>query len=209
MTRGRADRCRWKSSSLFRHVNHIPARRSPKVDPTGLVSPFSLRHAEVVAPAPRCGNELRIVPPRWDPCAVPSAAVIQDKDQSALVTVAWALHEVEVVVHEKHLCWASSVLFMNFDERVDAALIVWLGKVPVEVILPKNARITFVCEDEGVCQELVVNDCTVAHDIMVLDVLRWGHRVAAHVDNGVIGPFDFIGLAHAKCTQWATDGTPS
>jgi hypothetical protein len=57
---------------------------------------------------------------------------------------------------------------MNFDERVDAALIVWLGEIPVEVILPEDARITFVREDEGVRQQLVVNDRIVTNHIVVL-----------------------------------------
>ena len=52
-----------------------------------------------------------------------------------------ALHDVEVVIDEKHLRWAGGILFVDFDERVDAALIVRLGEVPVEVILPEDTRI--------------------------------------------------------------------
>jgi hypothetical protein len=38
-----------------------------------------------------------------------------------------ALHDVEIVVREQHLRWAGSILFVNFDERVDAALVIRLG----------------------------------------------------------------------------------
>jgi hypothetical protein len=69
-----------------------------------------------------------------------------------LIAVAQALHNVGVLVYEKHLCRATSILFVNFNERVDAALVLWLHEVLVEVILPENTRITFVCKDEGVCQ---------------------------------------------------------
>jgi hypothetical protein len=57
---------------------------------------------------------------------------------------------------------------MNFDERVDAALIVRLGQISVEVILPEDAGITFVREDEGVRQQLVVNDRGVTYHVVVL-----------------------------------------
>src|SRR5204863_4703989 len=46
--------------------------------------------------------------------------------------------------------------------------IVRLGKVPVEVILPEDARVTFVREDESVRQQFVIDDRTVAHDVVVL-----------------------------------------
>ena len=48
-------------------------------------------------------------------------------------------------------------------------LIIRLGQVPVEVILPEDAGITFVSEDERVRQQLVVDDRTVADHVVILD----------------------------------------
>src|SRR5207247_1819371 len=78
------------------------------------------------------------------------------------------LHDVEIVVDEEYLCRAGSILLVNFDERVNAAFIVRLGKAPVEVILPEDARVTFVREDESVRQQFVIDDGTVTHDVVVL-----------------------------------------
>ena len=86
-----------------------------------------------------------------------------------MIAVAQALHDVQVVIDEKHLRRAGGILFMDFDERVDAASIVRLGEIPVEIILPENTRITFVRQNEGIGERLVVNDGTVTHDIVVLD----------------------------------------
>ena len=86
-----------------------------------------------------------------------------------MVACARALHDVEVVIREQDLRWAGCVLFMNFNKRVNAVSIVRLGQVPVEVILPEDARIAFVRKDEGVRKHLVVNDWGVAHDVVVLD----------------------------------------
>ena len=58
-----------------------------------------------------------------------------------MIAAAQALHEVQVIVHEKHLRRPTCVLFVNFDERVDAALIVRLSEVPVKVILPEDSLI--------------------------------------------------------------------
>jgi hypothetical protein len=44
-----------------------------------------------------------------------------------LVAAAWALHDVEVVVHKEHLRRAGGILFVNFDERIDAAVNIRLG----------------------------------------------------------------------------------
>ena len=79
------------------------------------------------------------------------------------------MHDVEIIVDEEYLGRAGSILFVNFYERVDAALIVRLGEVPIEVILPEHTWVTFMRKDEGVSQELVIDDRTVAHDIVVLD----------------------------------------
>ena len=78
--------------------------------------------------------------------------------ESGLIACARALHDVEVVIREQDLRRAGGVLFVNFHKRVNAALIIRLRQVPVEVILPKDARITFVSEDERVRQQLVVDD---------------------------------------------------
>jgi hypothetical protein len=77
------------------------------------------------------------------------------------MAVAEALHDIEIVVHEEHLRRTGGILFVNFDERVDAALIVRLCEIPVEVILPEDTGITFEREDKGICQDLVVDDKTV------------------------------------------------
>jgi hypothetical protein len=37
----------------FRRVNYVASWRYPEIDPARIVSPFFLRHAEVIAPAPR------------------------------------------------------------------------------------------------------------------------------------------------------------
>ena len=68
------------------------------------------------------------------------------------LAVLQALHDVEIVIDEKHLRLSGGILFVDLDERVDAALITRLRQVPVEIILPKDARITFVREDERVRQ---------------------------------------------------------
>src|SRR5205823_2946294 len=96
----------------------------------------------------------------------------------ALFSIAWALHDVEIVVHKENLRRASSIFFVNFDERVNAALIVRLGEVPVKIILPENTWITLMRKDECVRQELVVNNGTVAHDVVILDE---GHSLAGPV----------------------------
>jgi hypothetical protein len=67
-----------------------------------------------------------------------------------LIASAWSLHDVEVVVYKQDLRWTGRILFVNFDERVDAALIVRLGEVPVEIILPENTRIAFMGKNECV-----------------------------------------------------------
>jgi hypothetical protein len=51
-----------------------------------------------------------------------SATSVQNEDQSALVTEARTLHDVEVIIDEEHLRRAAGILFVNFDERVDAGL---------------------------------------------------------------------------------------
>jgi hypothetical protein len=86
-----------------------------------------------------------------------------------LIAVAQALHDIEIVVYEKHLRRATCILLVNLDERVDTALIIGLGEIPVEVILPEDTRITFVREYKGIGEQLVVNDWTVTHHIVVLD----------------------------------------
>jgi hypothetical protein len=83
--------------------------------------------------------------------------------------VAEALHGVEVVIHEENLCWSGGVLFMNSHERIDAVSIIRPGEAPVEVILPENAGIAFVGENKRVRQQLVVNDGSIAHGVVVLD----------------------------------------
>ena len=65
-----------------------------------------------------------------------------------MVSVARALHDVEVIVYKENLRRASSILLVNFDKRVNAALIVRLCEVPVKIILPENTWITFVCKDK-------------------------------------------------------------
>ena len=95
--------------------------------------------------------------------------LFRTKYQSALIACARALHDVEIVIHEEHFRRADGVLFVNFHKRVDAALIFRLRQVPIEVILPEDTRITFMSEDERVRQQLIVNDRSVAHDVVVLD----------------------------------------
>src|SRR4029077_19631159 len=80
-----------------------------------------------------------------------------------------ALHDVEIVIREEDLRRAGGVLFVNLHKRIDATLIIRLRHVPVEVILPEHARITFVGEDKRVRQQLVVDDWSVTHDVVVLD----------------------------------------
>src|SRR5207253_4151748 len=116
---------------LSRHINCIAAWRRPKIDPSGLASPFFLWHATVIVAAPCRRHEPCVIPSRLHPGAVPSAAVIQDKDQTVFIADARALHDVEVVVHEENLRRAGGILFVNSHERIDTALIVRLGKVPV------------------------------------------------------------------------------
>ena len=118
---------------------------------------------------PRCGGEARVSPSCLDHCAVPTAAVVQDKDESALITSPGTLHDVEIVIDEQNLRRSAGVLFVHFDERVNAALIIGLSKVPVEVILPEDAWVTFVSQDKGVGKELVVDNRAVADNIVVLD----------------------------------------
>ena len=60
----------------------MAALRRPEVNPAGVVGPLFLRHTEVVTSAPGDRHEVRIVPARLDPRAVPGAAVVQDEDQS-------------------------------------------------------------------------------------------------------------------------------
>jgi len=98
--------------------------------------------------APRCGNQARVIPTRLNPRAVPTAAVIQRQNKSALIACARALHDVQVVICEQNLRRANGILFVDFSECVDAAMVIRLGEVPVEVILPENAWITFGGEDE-------------------------------------------------------------
>ena len=99
---------------------------------------------------PRYGDQLPVVPLCLDPCAVPTATVVQDKYESRLIAFAGALHDVKIIIHGEHFCRAGSVLFVDFDERIDSVLISRLGQVPVKVILPEDAWITFVREDERV-----------------------------------------------------------
>src|SRR4029079_12051664 len=77
--------------------------------------------------------------------------------------------DVEVVIRKQNLRWASGMLFMHFDEGVKAALSARLREIPIEIILPENARITFVGEYKRVCQQLVVDNRTVAYNIVILD----------------------------------------
>jgi hypothetical protein len=77
-----------------------------------------------------------------NPCPVPIARVVKDKDESGLIACADALHDVEVVIRKQNLCWASRILLMHFDEGVNAALSARLREIPIEIILPENARIT-------------------------------------------------------------------
>ena len=97
-----------------------------------------------------------------------------------MIAGAQALHDVKVVIHIEDLCWPSSILFVNLDEPIDTTLIVRLRQVPIEVILPEHTGITFVREDEGVCQQFVVNDWTVANHIVVLDESHRLRRTIPH-----------------------------
>ena len=54
-----------------------------------------------------------------------------------MIAVAQSLHDIEIVVYEKQLSRVARILLVNLDERVDPALIVRLGEVPVKVILPR------------------------------------------------------------------------
>jgi hypothetical protein len=107
--------------------------------------------------APRRRSELPVVPPCLDPRAVPTSAVVYHKNQSASIAVTQALHGIEILVDEKHLRRATGILLVNLDERVDTALIVGLGEIPVEVILPEHTRITFVRKYKGISEKLVIN----------------------------------------------------
>src|SRR5581483_674196 len=89
------------------------------------------------------------------------------KYQPALIAFSRALHDVEIVVHEKDLSRAAGILLVNFDESINPALIVGLRQVPVEVVLPEYTRIAFVRENESVCQQLVIDDGTVTHDVVI------------------------------------------
>src|SRR5437667_8132964 len=99
------------SSGSRRNINSIAARRRPEIDPARVVSPFFCRYTNIIASPPRRRNESCVIPPRLNPRAVPSGAVVQDKDQSTFVIGAWTLHYVEIVVHEEHLRRTSGVLF--------------------------------------------------------------------------------------------------
>src|SRR5439155_26684001 len=113
---------------LIGHVQRIAASSGPEIHPSRLVSPFLRRLAKIIAPAPCRWDQARIIPSRLNACAVPTAAVIQDKRESALVACARALHDVEVVIREQDLRWAGCVLFMNFNKRVNAVSIVRLAR---------------------------------------------------------------------------------
>jgi hypothetical protein len=65
-----------KFFSSPRYVHRIAARRRPNIDPTRVISPFFLRRTNIVGSAPRCWNQMRVIPSRLDPCAVPGATVI-------------------------------------------------------------------------------------------------------------------------------------
>src|SRR5438094_10634976 len=86
--------------ALCRHVHCIASRWWPKIGPAGVVSPFFLRHAGVVASAPGGRDKPPAVPRRLDPRAVPGAAVVQNKNQSALMSEARPLHDIKVVIDE-------------------------------------------------------------------------------------------------------------
>ena len=58
------------------YVNSITTRWRPEIDPARLVSPFLLRHIDVVATAPRDGRETRVVPSCLNPRAVPATTVV-------------------------------------------------------------------------------------------------------------------------------------
>jgi hypothetical protein len=49
-----------------------------------------------------------------------------------LVAAARTLHDVKVVVHEEHLRRSGGILFVNFDERIDAVLIIWLRQIQLK-----------------------------------------------------------------------------
>ena len=91
-----------------------------------------------------------------------------------MIACARALHDVEVVIREQDLCWAGGVLFVNFHKCVDAAPIIRLGEIPVKVVLPKDARITFMREDDRVRQQLVVDNRTVADHVVIFDESHGG-----------------------------------
>src|SRR5438270_3605997 len=101
-------------SGSLRNINSVAARRRPEIDPARVVSPFFCRHTNIIASAPCSRNKSCVIPPRLNPRAVPSGAVVRDKDQSTFVIDAWTLHYVEIVVHEEHLRRTSRVLFVNF-----------------------------------------------------------------------------------------------
>ena len=73
---------------------------------------------------------------------------------------------------------------MNFHQRLDAVLRIRLCKIPVEIILPKDARITFVREDERIRQELVIDDRTIADNVVILHERDSLFGPAPHQDSG-------------------------
>src|SRR6185369_6633807 len=76
------------------------------------------------------------------------------------------------------------MLFVNFHHRLDAVLRIRLCKIPVEIILPKDARITFVREDERIRQELVIDDRTIADNVVILHERDSLFGPAPHQDSG-------------------------
>ena len=115
-----------------------------------------------------------------DDCAVPTAAVVQDKDESALIIQTGTLHDVEVMINEQDLRRSDGVLFVHFDERINAVGVIGLSKVPIKVILPEDAWITFVSQDKGVGKELVVDNRAIADNIVVLYKCNGGCRPVPH-----------------------------
>jgi hypothetical protein len=111
------------------------------------------------------------------------------------------LHDVKVVIYEKDLRRTASVLFVNFDEGVDAARVVWLSEVPVEVILPEETRITFVRQNESVRQQLVVDDGTITYHIVVLDEADSLLRTVPHQDSVVCDASEAESITIAKVAE--------
>ena len=111
------------------------------------------------------------------------------------------MHDIEIVVYEKDLRRAACILLVNLDERIDTALIVRLGKIPVEVILPEDARITFVRKDKGVSEQLVINDRTVTHHVVVLDESDSLRGTVPHQDSAFCEIAETESIAVAQVTQ--------